>query len=142
MQNRTIKVIRNNVILSAILVVLFIFTGVMPYFLGLASAALTGDTDALISYGFAAPGVLVGFFAGVLGILIGLGVFALIYLGLVPTMIFWPQASLSAIGQEASDEELIASGIRIEQIYDYQDVEFTMRDGTTLAAQYYAGESQ
>lgn len=75
-------------------------------------------------------------------ILIGLGVFALIYLGLVPTMIFWPQASLSAIGQEASDEELIASGIRIEQIYDYQNVEFTMRDGTTLATQYYAGESQ
>lgn len=72
MQNRTVKVIRNNVILSAILVVLFIVTGVMPYFLGLASAALTGDTDTLISYGFAAPGVLVGFFAGVLGILIGL----------------------------------------------------------------------
>mgnify|MGYP000173613798 CR=1 FL=1 len=75
-------------------------------------------------------------------ILIGLGVFALIYLGLVPAMIFLPQATLSAIGQEASDEELIANGIRIEQIYDYQDMQFTMRDGTTLAAQYYAGESQ
>ena len=72
MQNRTVKVIRNNIILSAILVVLFIVTGVMPYFLGLASAALTGNTEALVSYGFAAPGVLVGFFAGVLGLVIGL----------------------------------------------------------------------
>lgn len=72
MQDRTAKVIRNNIILSAILIVLFIITGVMPYFLGLATAALTGNTEALISYGFAAPGVLVGFFAGVLGILIAL----------------------------------------------------------------------
>lgn len=44
MQDRTVKIIRNNIILSAILVVLFIVTGVMPYFLGLASAALTGDS--------------------------------------------------------------------------------------------------
>ncbi|MGJ3240730.1 MAG: hypothetical protein ACFE0Q_18620 [Anaerolineae bacterium] len=72
MQDRTAKVIRNNIILSAILIVLFIITGVMPYFLGLATAALTGNTEALISYGFAAPGVLVGFLAGVFGILIGL----------------------------------------------------------------------
>lgn len=72
MQDQTVKVIRNNVILSAILVILFIVTGVMPYFLGLASAALAGNTEALFSYGLAAPGVLVGFFAGMLGILIGL----------------------------------------------------------------------
>jgi len=72
MQNQTAKVVRNNIILSAILVILFIVTGVMPYFLGLAAAALTGDTDVLINYGFAAPGVLAGFFAGVSGLLIGL----------------------------------------------------------------------
>ena len=75
-------------------------------------------------------------------ILIGAGVFALIYLGLVPAMIFWPLAPLSAIGQEASDEDLIASGVRIEQVYEYHDVQFTMRDGTRLNAQYYPGDSQ
>ena len=72
MQDRTVKIIRNNIILSAILVVLFVVTGVMPYFIGLASAALTGDSQALVSYGFAAPSVLISFFAGVLGLMIGL----------------------------------------------------------------------
>jgi pimeloyl-ACP methyl ester carboxylesterase len=76
------------------------------------------------------------------GIFIGVGVFALIYLGLVPAMIFYPLAPLPAIGQEASEEDLIASGIRIEQVYPYETVQFTMRDGTVLNAQYYAGESQ
>lgn len=75
-------------------------------------------------------------------ILIGLGVFALIYLGFVPAMIFWPQSSLSAIGQEASDEELISNGIRIEAIYEYEEAQFTMRDGTILAANYFEGNSQ
>lgn len=74
-------------------------------------------------------------------ILIGIAVFALIYLGLVPAMMFWPLAPLSAIGQEATDEELIANGIRIEQIYVYEDVQFMMRDGTSLTAQYFEGES-
>ncbi len=72
MKNRTVKVIRNNIILSAILIVLFIVTGVMPYFLKLAYAAVSGNTEMLISYGFAAPGVLIGFFAGVTGLLIGI----------------------------------------------------------------------
>ena len=72
MQNRTVKVIRNTIILSVILIILFIVTGVMPYFLGLAAAVLTGNMEVLISYGFAVPGVLVSFFAGILGLLIGL----------------------------------------------------------------------
>ncbi|MCA9913152.1 MAG: alpha/beta fold hydrolase, partial [Anaerolineae bacterium] len=75
-------------------------------------------------------------------ILIGVGVFVLIYAVFVPAMIFWPQEPLSAIGQQASDEDLIASGIRIEQVYAHEEVQFTMRDGTTLAARYFPGQSQ
>jgi non-heme chloroperoxidase len=74
--------------------------------------------------------------------LIGVGVIALIYAVFVPAMIFWPQAQLSAIGQTASDDELLASGVRIEQVYAYEDVQFTMRDGIPLAARYFPGESQ
>jgi hypothetical protein len=44
----------------------------MPYVIGLASAALTGDTEGLISYGLAAPGVVMSLFVGLLGLLIGL----------------------------------------------------------------------
>ena len=47
-------------------------------------------------------------------ILIGVGVIALIYAVFVPALIFWPQSQLSAIGQTASDDDLLASGIRIE----------------------------
>ena len=72
MQNRTLKIIRNNVILSVILIILFIVTGVMPYFFGLAGAAIMGDTEALITYGLSAPGILVAFFAGIFGLLFGL----------------------------------------------------------------------
>ena len=69
MQNRTLKIIRNNVILSVILIILFIVIGVMPYFIGLAGAAIMGDTEALITYGLSAPGILVAFFAGIFGCL-------------------------------------------------------------------------
>jgi len=75
------------------------------------------------------------------GIIIGLGVFALIYLVLVPVLIFWQVPTLSAIGTQASDEDLIASGVRTANVYDYETVEFTMRDGVTLSTQYFAGES-
>lgn len=75
-------------------------------------------------------------------ILIGMGVILLIYAVIVPAMIFWPQVPLSAIGQTASDDELLASGVRIEQVYAYEDVQFAMRDGVSLAASYFPGESQ
>ncbi|MEO0560622.1 MAG: hypothetical protein AAF125_00810 [Chloroflexota bacterium] len=71
MNEQTRNIIRNNVILSLILIILLHITGMMPYFIGLASAAITGDTEALIIYGVAAPGVVVGFFAGLLGLLVG-----------------------------------------------------------------------
>lgn len=75
-------------------------------------------------------------------ILIGVGVIALIYAVFVPAMIFWPQTQLSAIGQTASDDDLLASGVRIQQVYAYEDVRFTMRDGTSLIARHFPGESQ
>jgi len=72
MTKETRNIIRNNVILSLMLIILLHITGMMPYFIGLTSAALTGDLEAFISYSAAAPGVAVGFFIGLLGILIGL----------------------------------------------------------------------
>lgn len=72
MQNRTLKIIRNNVILSVILIILFIVTGVMSYFIGLAGVAIMSNTEALITYGLSAPSILVAFFAGIFGLLFGL----------------------------------------------------------------------
>lgn len=70
MNTEAIKSIRNIIILSLFLTILFIATGVMPYFLKLAYAAVTGDTVMLVAYGVGAPGVVLTFIAGLFGILI------------------------------------------------------------------------
>jgi hypothetical protein len=51
MNKQTRNVIWNNMILTILLIV----TGVMPYFVRLASATLTDDTQALISYDILRP---------------------------------------------------------------------------------------
>lgn len=70
MNAHTLKAVRNSVILSLILTILFIVTGVMPYFLKLAYAAVTGDVAMLVAYGVGAPSVVITFLAGVFGVVI------------------------------------------------------------------------
>lgn len=70
--NKTIKFLSNTIILSAILTMLLIITGMMPYLINLATAILTGDTEAVIRYGFGAIGLVVGFIVAILGLIIGL----------------------------------------------------------------------
>lgn len=71
-----------------------------------------------------------------MGVLFGL------YLVAALVMILWPQPKLSAQGQTAAAEDLIANGVHIEQVYDYEDVRFTARDGVDLAARYFPADSQ
>ncbi len=66
------KIIRNNIILSVILTILLIVTGVMPYLIDLSVALLRGDTQVAISYGFGVFGVFIGFMVGTIGLIIGL----------------------------------------------------------------------
>lgn len=71
-----------------------------------------------------------------MGVLFGL------YLVAALVMILWPQPKLSALGQTAAAEDLIAAGVHIEQIFAYEDVRFTARDGEDLAARYFPADSQ
>ncbi len=73
---------------------------------------------------------------------IGMGVLFGLYLVAALVMILWPQPKLSAQGQTISDADLITAGVHVEQIYDYEDVRFTMRDGVDLASRYFPADSQ
>ncbi|MCB0074054.1 MAG: alpha/beta fold hydrolase [Caldilineaceae bacterium] len=73
---------------------------------------------------------------------IAMGVLFGLYLVAALVMILWPQPKLSAQGQTAATEDLIANGVHIEQIYAYEDVRFTARDGVDLAARYFPADSQ
>lgn len=66
------KIIRNNIILSVVLTILLIATGVMRYLVNLVIALLTGELQIAMSYGFGIFGVVIGFIVGVLGMIIGL----------------------------------------------------------------------
>lgn len=71
-KSKTYKILRNNIILSVILTILLIVTGVMPYLIELSVALFRGDTQVAISYGVGAFGVVIGFIVSVMGLIIGL----------------------------------------------------------------------
>ena len=73
---------------------------------------------------------------------IGMGVLFGLYVIAALVMVALPAPNLSASKETVSVEELIAAGVPIEQVYESQEVTFTMRDGTNLSAQYFPAESE
>lgn len=70
--SKTFKFLCKTIILSAMLVMLLIVTGMMPYLINLGTAIFTGNMQVAIRYGFGVFGFVVGFMVAILVLIIGL----------------------------------------------------------------------